>query len=274
MVKAARDNQRIVQTGSQHASAKEFRQACELVRNGALGPIKQVKVGLPGPNWVDRAKKPVPDSDPPTALDYEFWLGPAPSASTTPTAFTISSASSGTTRAASKPTSCAHDLDIAQWGLGMDDSGPDTIEGTATFNANHWFETPETARQTFTYADGVKVLCSLGKGGYPGGVTFEGEKGTIHVEAGFDQRHSERRESQGSLQTAEPARRSSMSRPITIRTGSMHQDSQTADLRCGDRPSVRYCLPSRQYRYPHWSQDCLGPEDRADRRRQGSEAQC
>ncbi len=49
MVKAARDNKRIVQTGSQQRSAKEFRQACELVRNGALGKLKQVKVGSARP---------------------------------------------------------------------------------------------------------------------------------------------------------------------------------------------------------------------------------
>lgn len=47
MVKAARDNKRIVQTGSQQRSAKEFRHACELVRNGVLGKLTEVKVGLP-----------------------------------------------------------------------------------------------------------------------------------------------------------------------------------------------------------------------------------
>jgi len=184
MVKAARDNKRIVQTGSQQRSAKEFRQACELVRNGALGAIKQVKVGLPGPNWVDRAKKPVPDSDPPAALDYDFWLGPAPerkyNANRVHYLFRFFWDYSG----GQQTNFGAHDLDIAQWGLGMDDGGPTTIEGTATFNANQWFETPETARQTFTYINGVKLLCSLGRGGYPGGVTFEGEKGTIHVRRG------------------------------------------------------------------------------------------
>lgn len=66
----------------------------------------------------------------------------------------------------------------------MDDSGPTTIEGTATFNKDGWFETPETAKQTFTYANGITVHCSLGKGGYPGGVTFEGDKGTIYVKRG------------------------------------------------------------------------------------------
>jgi len=184
MVKAARDNKRIVQTGSQQRSGKEFRQACELVRNGALGKLTGVKVGLPGPNWVDRAKKPVPDSDAPANLDYEFWLGSAPerkyNANRVHYLFRFFWDYSG----GQQTNFGAHDLDIAQWGLGMDESGPVTIEGAGTFHPEKWFETPETAKQSFTYANGVTVLCSLGKGGYPGGVTFEGEKGSIHVRRG------------------------------------------------------------------------------------------
>ena len=181
MVKAARDNKRIVQTGSQQRSGKAFRQACELVRSGALGELKTVKVGLPGPNW---SGPPVDDSDPPAALDYEFWLGPAPerpfNAKRVHYLFRFFWDYSG----GQQTNFGAHDLDIAQWALGMDESGPTTIEGSATFNKDKWFETPETAKQTFTYASGVTVQCSLGKGGFPGGVTFEGEKGTIYVKRG------------------------------------------------------------------------------------------
>lgn len=181
MVKAARDNKRIVQCGSQQRSAKEFRHACELVRNGALGKLKEVKVGLPGPNW---GNMPVDDSDPPAALDYDRWLGPAPerkyNAKRVHYLFRFFWDYSG----GQQTNFGAHDLDIAQWALGMDDSGPTTIEGTATFNKNKWFETPETAKQTFTYANGVPVHCTLGAGGNPGGVSFVGEKGTIAVRRG------------------------------------------------------------------------------------------
>ncbi len=184
MVKAARDNKRVVQTGSQQRSAKEFRQACELVRNGVIGELKQVKVGLPGPNWVARAGKAVPDSTPPAALDYEFWLGPAPerkfNANRVHYLFRFFWDYSG----GQQTNFGAHDLDIAQWALGADDNGPVSIEGAATFNPQKWFETPETAKLTYTYANGVTVSCTLGKGGHPGGVTFEGEKGTIHVRRG------------------------------------------------------------------------------------------
>ena len=78
IVNAARKNKRILQTGSQQRSDEKFRRACEYVRSGRLGKIKEVRVGIPKPNWIDRAKKPVPDSAAPPELDYEMWLGPAP----------------------------------------------------------------------------------------------------------------------------------------------------------------------------------------------------
>jgi predicted dehydrogenase len=182
MVAAARKHKRVVQTGSQQRSDSRFRQACELVRNGALGKLHTVKVGLPGPNWVDRAKAPVPDSDPPSTLDYEFWQGPAPARPFNKNRVHYLFRFFWDYSGGQQTNFGAHHLDIAQWGLGMDDSGPTQVEGAATFNKNGWFETPETAKITYTYANGVKILCTLGSGGYPGGCTFEGADGTIFVD--------------------------------------------------------------------------------------------
>ena len=78
----------------------------------------------------------------------------------------------------------AHHLDIAQWGLGMDGSGPVEIEGSAIYNQDKLYETPQTFEATFKYANGTVVQCSGGTGKYKNGVTFEGEKGTIHVTRG------------------------------------------------------------------------------------------
>ena len=184
MVNAARDNKRVVQTGSQQRSGKEFRQACELVRNGAIGAVKTIKVGLPGPNWIKEATKPVPDSDPPAALDFDTWLGPAPlrryNAKQVHYLFRFFWDYSG----GQQTNFGAHHLDIAQWGLGMDDSGPTGIEGKATFNKDKWFETPETANITYTYSNGVVMNCTLGGGGNRDGTTFEGEKGVVYVTRG------------------------------------------------------------------------------------------
>ncbi len=184
MIAAARKGKRIVQTGSQQRSDSRFRQSCELVRNGAIGKVHTVKVGLPGPNWVDRAKVPVPDSDPPATLDFDTWIGPAPLVKYNKNKVHYLFRFFWDYSGGQQTNFGAHHLDIAQWGLGMDESGPTTIEGTATFNKNKWFETPETAKITYTYANGVKILCSLGAGGHPGGATFEGEKGTLFVDRG------------------------------------------------------------------------------------------
>jgi predicted dehydrogenase len=184
MVTAARANKRVVQTGSQQRSGKEFRQACELVRNGAIGKVKQVRVGLPPVNWTSRAKggKPVPDSAPPAGLNYEMWLGPAPERPFNENRVHYLFRFYWDYSGGQQTNFGAHDLDITQWALGMDDSGPTTIEGTGTFNKNGWYETPESATVTYTYANGVPVVCTLGKGG--GGVTVEGEKGTVSVGRG------------------------------------------------------------------------------------------
>lgn len=184
MVKAARDHKRVVQTGSMQRSAKEFHTACTMVRNGAIGKVTKVLVGLPGPNWVARAKMPVPDGAPPAELNYNLWLGPAPERAYNEKHVHYLFRFYWDYSGGQQTNFGAHDLDITQWGLGMDDSGPTTIEGTATFNKDKWFETPETANVTYTYANGVPVSCTLGGKGNPGGVTFQGEKGVVYVKRG------------------------------------------------------------------------------------------
>ena len=264
MVKAARDNKRIVQTGSQQRSAKEFRHACELVRNGALGKLKEVKVGLPGPNWVERAKMPV------------AGLRPAGGARLRPLARAGAGAQYNANRVhylfrffwdysgGQQTNFGAHDLDITQWALGMDESGPTTIEGTATFNKDKWFETPETAKQTFTYANGVKVLCTLGKGGYPGGVTFEGEKGTIYVKRGAITVTLNGEKVADPVQAADRRHEAvRLERTTTQNWLDCIKIAQAADLRRGDRPPLGDGLPPGQHRDPHRPQDHLGPEDRS-----------
>lgn len=181
MVEAARKHQRIVQTGSQQRSDDKFRLACELVRSGRIGKIRRVLVGLPGVNFDGPA---VPDTEPPPELDYNFWLGPAPQRPYNPKHVHYLFRFFWDYAGGQMTNFGAHHLDIAQWGLGRDDSGPVTIEGTATFHEKHWYEVPKTSRVTFTYDDGVVVLCEQGTRGVRGGVTFEGEDGTIYVTRG------------------------------------------------------------------------------------------
>ncbi len=178
MVEAARKHKRIVQTGSMQRSSSNFRQACELVRNGVIGKVHTVKVGLPPVNFDGPA---VPDGDPPPELDYDFWLGPAPkrpyNRKHVHYLFRFFWDYSG----GQQTNWGAHHLDIAQWGLGMDDSGPISIEGKAHYHKEKWYEVPESFELVYKYANGVTLLCGKGQ---TGGTTFEGDKGSIFVNRG------------------------------------------------------------------------------------------
>ena len=179
MVEAARANNRIVQTGSQQRSDDKFRQACELVRNGKLGKIKQVLVGLPGPNYP---KNQVADSDPPPELDYDFWLGPAPMRPYNKNRVHYNFRFYWDYSGGQMTNFGAHHIDIAHWGLGMDDSGPLEIGGTATFHPEKVHEVTETCRMTLKYPGDVEVLVGQKEKDIPGGVTFVGSDATLFVD--------------------------------------------------------------------------------------------
>ena len=128
MVKATRKNGRVFQTGSMQRSSKEFTQAVQLVRSGAIGDVKKVVVSVGGPpkEW-DLQAEPVPDG-----LHWELWMGPndverpynnnlAPSLEATfwPRWRDYKEFGGG-----GMTDWGAHMFDIGQWGLGMDHSGP------------------------------------------------------------------------------------------------------------------------------------------------------
>jgi len=180
MVKAARKYNRIVQTGSQQRSDDRFRLACELVRSGRLGKIHTVRAGISKVNFAGPA---VPDSDPPPELDYDFWLGPAPKKPYNKLHVHYNFRFFWDYSGGQMTNWGAHHLDIAQWGLGTDESGPVSVETTAPtrFNKDGWFEVPEFSEVTYKYANGIALICGQSQ---KGGTTFEGANGTIHVNRG------------------------------------------------------------------------------------------
>jgi predicted dehydrogenase len=181
MVEAARAGNRIVQTGSQQRSAPEFRRACELVRNGALGKLQSILVGIPKCN---HAGQPVPDSEPPSGFDYDFWLGPAPQRPYNEKRVHYYFRFFWDYSGGQMTNFGAHHLDIAQWALGMDASGPVAVEGTGEFHPQKWHEVTEKCRVTHTYAGGTKVIVGQEQAGIPVGVTFVGDKGKLFVNRG------------------------------------------------------------------------------------------
>jgi predicted dehydrogenase len=184
LVEAARANNRIVQTGSQQRSANNFRLACELVRSGRIGKLGTVLVGIPGPNHPFTKSPPPPDTDPPPQLDYDLWLGPAKYRPYNEKRVHYNFRFFWDYSGGQMTNWGAHHIDIGQWGIGADDTGPVEIEGTATFHPQRWHDVTETCRITYTYANGVKMIVGQGQKDTPSGTTFIGSAGTIHVNRG------------------------------------------------------------------------------------------
>ena len=179
----------IWQTGSWQRSVRNFRHACELVRNGRIGKVHTVRVGLPyGFSIADMGGfKPAPV---PKGFDYEMWLGPAPWAPYAPNRCHwnfrwISDYSGG------QLTDWAgHHCDIAQWGVNTELTGPAEIEGVAKFPKaeNGLFDTATSYRFVCAYKEGFTMIVADQKQQPKGmGVQFEGSDGWIWVDReGYD----------------------------------------------------------------------------------------
>ena len=186
MINAARQFERVVQTGSMQRSGLEFKLVVDLLKKGILGKIHTVNVTLPNPNWIARATSPVPDSMPPEGFDYHRWLGPAPMRPYNKNRLHYLFRFYWDYSGGQQTNFGAHHLDVAQWGLGMDDSGPTSIEGSAVYNPDGWYETPDTTDIKYTYANGVVMNCKqkMNTKGSDQGTEFFGEKGSLFVYRG------------------------------------------------------------------------------------------
>ncbi len=174
MVEAVRRYGRVLQTGSQQRSTWDFRWAVDLVRNGAVGELKKITAAINrGPTSEFE-----PDQEPPAGLDWNQWLGQAPWSNYTPKRCHFTFRWFEDYSGGRITDWGAHHLDVAQWALDADASGPVEVEGKATFPTSGLFDTVVTFDVNFRYANGVRVnLTSEGENG----VTFEGTKGKIFV---------------------------------------------------------------------------------------------
>jgi predicted dehydrogenase len=177
---------RVLQAGSQQRSEHNFRFACELARNGRLGKIHTVKVGLPtDPGCEVRPPMPVPKN-----LDYDFWIGPAPWASYTEDRCHPQDSYDrpGWLRMADYCAGMitgwgAHHNDIAQWGLGTEYTGPVEVEGRGMVPRDGLWDVHGDFRIEYTYANGVKLLCA-DENHVALGTRFEGSDGWVYVSRG------------------------------------------------------------------------------------------
>ena len=167
---------RVLQTGSQERSGNNARFTAELVRNGRIGKLHTIHVNLP---WDDRDLNVKPEPMPvPEGFDYNMWLGPTPWFPYTEKRchfwFRYILEYSGgevTDRG-------AHVIDLGQLGHGADDSGPVEVVGKGDFIRDGLFDCAVKYQFDFTYADGVKMLCTSNG---PRGIKFEGTNGWIFI---------------------------------------------------------------------------------------------
>jgi len=185
MCNAVKKHKRIWQTGSWQRSVSNFRNAAEWVRNGRIGKVKYVEVGLGGghSDYTETKDKTAP-CPPPPELDFDRWLGPAAKAPYCPARVHknwrwVMAHGGGTLM-----DWVGHHLDIAHWALDLDNTGPVAVEGTGVIPKGQLWDSPTEYDCTCTYADGLVIRIS-DKCGF--GTKWIGDKGWIFVTRGETQ---------------------------------------------------------------------------------------
>jgi predicted dehydrogenase len=184
MVDEVNKSGRIFQVGSQQRSLDpwpQFHRACELVRNGRIGDLRHVEIGLPGdPSGPEAPAMPVPPN-----LNYDAWLGSTPEVYYTeirvhpqdsfdrPGWLRCEQFCAGMITGWG-----AHHVDTAHWGMDMEHSGPVEIWGSAEFPKSGLWNVHGKFLTHAVYANGVTMDIS---GDFPNGVKFIGSKGWIFV---------------------------------------------------------------------------------------------
>ena len=174
VIRAVEASQRVLQTGSMQRSSKEFRVACELVRNGIIGKITKVECQFGDPGRPCD----LPEESPEPGLNWDMWCGPGPlrgySSVLSPRGNHNHFPDWRNYKEYGGGMVCdwgAHHIDIAQWGLGMDGSGPVEVIPPSDEKARRGCQ--------LVYANGIRLEHA---GGF--GVRFIGEDGEVLVNRG------------------------------------------------------------------------------------------
>ncbi len=179
-----RKEKRVLQCGTWRRSGLYVRMACELVRNGYIGELKEIEVGVPGKFAIRGGytglEAPVPV---PKELDYQMWLGPAPEAPYTPARchfnfrWVLDYAPGYITDWG------AHFIDVAQWGNNTDDTTPVSVKASGVkCREKGVYDAPEEFRIEYQYANGVRMTMLSTTDGKKYGTKFTGTKGWVFSE--------------------------------------------------------------------------------------------
>jgi predicted dehydrogenase len=175
------------QIGSQQRSTAQFRRACEYVRNGRIGKLHTVRIGLP----TDPAGKDEPEMPVPSNLNYPMWLGCTPLApytenrvhSQNPDPKKRYSERPGWLRIESYSLGMitgwgSHHVDTAHWGMDTELTGPISVEAKAEFPSSGLWNVHGPYHIEAKYANGVTMIID---NHFDNGIRFEGSEGWIFV---------------------------------------------------------------------------------------------
>ena len=174
----------ILQVGTQQRSSPQWRIAAELVRNGRIGKLHTVKIGLPGdPSGPEAPEMPIPKN-----LNYDMWLGSTPYVYYTeirvhpqkdfdrPGWLRCEQFGAGMITGWGQ-----HHYDSAAWGMDTELTGPISVQAVAQFPKSGLWDVHGDFMSVAEYKNGITQLTS---GTYPNGVRYEGTEGWIFVTRG------------------------------------------------------------------------------------------
>lgn len=174
----------ILQVGTQQRAMPQFRVAAELVRNGRIGKLHTVKIGLPG----DPAGPEAPPMPVPKNLNYDMWLGSTPEIPYTEIGVHPQKGYSRPGWLRNRKYGAGmitgwgqHHYDSAAWGMNTELSGPISVEALAEFPKSGFWNVHGDFFVKHEYDNDITVYTS---GGYTNGIKYIGEDGWIFVSRG------------------------------------------------------------------------------------------
>jgi predicted dehydrogenase len=194
IVKAVQKHGCVWQTGSWQRSNGSFHKAAEIVRNGLIGKITRVEVGLPSghTDFGHDKEKSSPTKVPPE-LDYNMWIGPSKMVPYIPCQSHLNWRWNYNTGGGQLMDWAGHHVDIAHWGLGFDNEGPYEVEGHGEFPPKDavW-NTCTKYRVEAEYPNNIHMTIAGGYDDIKAGTKWIGTEGWVHVDRGsFDASNGE-----------------------------------------------------------------------------------
>ncbi len=184
--------QRVFRVDSEFRSLDRFHRATELVRNGAIGRLKTIRVSSPREEFPQEAAVEAPA---PAELDYDMWLGPAPKVpymqkrthnprdlKGRPGWFRSTMYADGMLTNWG-----AHLVDICQWANGTERTGPVEVQATGKYHDDPVWDVLETFDARYRFANGVEMFYTMDEPK----IRFEGDAGWLQVNYSKSKAHPE-----------------------------------------------------------------------------------